>query len=101
MVLSQCTNLAIGDAGGSRPTNETANRRFPADTCYEGVAMIRNGGFAAFRRNEHGQDLVEYSLLLGFLALTTIAIITSVANAAHNVWNTTTTDLNSASGAVS
>ena len=39
-----------------------------------------------FWKEEEGQDLIEYSLLLGFVALFSVAIYTSVTGNISNIW---------------
>ena len=50
-----------------------------------------------FVRNEEGQDLVEYALLLVFLALAAIAILPFLGNAVNNVFNQAGSTLTSGS----
>jgi Flp pilus assembly pilin Flp len=38
-------------------------------------------------RNEEGQDLVEYALLLVFLALAAIAVLPTLSSAVNNVFS--------------
>ena len=51
-----------------------------------------------FLKDETGQDLVEYSLLLVFLALAAIGILPIVGAAVNNVFNRTASTLVSGSG---
>ena len=55
----------------------------------------------AFWQEEDGQDLVEYSLLLAFIALAAVAILTGVKNNIGTLWqdisNALTQAVNSAS----
>ena len=37
-------------------------------------------------RADHGQDLIEYALLTGFISLVSVAIITSVGTGVNNVY---------------
>lgn len=39
-----------------------------------------------FWREEDGQDLVEYSLLLAFIALAAVALLTSVKTQIQTLW---------------
>ncbi len=45
---------------------------------------------------EDGQDLVEYSLLLAFIALGAIAVLTTVKNSINTLWTTVNTKLTTA-----
>ena len=40
-----------------------------------------------FSRDEEGQDLVEYALLLVFLALAAIAVLPTLGSAVNNVFS--------------
>jgi Flp pilus assembly pilin Flp len=49
-----------------------------------------------FWSEEDAQDLVEYSLLLGFIALAAVAILNGLSGTVKSVWGTLNTDLSSA-----
>jgi Flp pilus assembly pilin Flp len=49
-----------------------------------------------FWRHEDGQDLVEYSLLLAFIALAAISILSSVSGSVSSLWTSINTKLTSA-----
>jgi Flp pilus assembly pilin Flp len=53
----------------------------------------------AFWQEEDGQDLVEYSLLLAFIALGAIAILTTVKASITTLWTTVNTSLGTANKA--
>lgn len=53
----------------------------------------------AFWQEEDGQDLVEYSLLLAFIALAAIAVLTSVKTNINQLWTQVNTRLTTAKGA--
>jgi Flp pilus assembly pilin Flp len=55
-----------------------------------------NPHVTAFWCDEDGQDLVEYSLLLAFLALAAIAILSSVSGSVNALWATISSSLTSA-----
>jgi Flp pilus assembly pilin Flp len=40
-----------------------------------------------FFRSETGQDLIEYTLLLGFLVFATIAVLVSTGQVSKNIWS--------------
>ena len=50
----------------------------------------------AFWQEEDGQDLVEYSLLLAFIALAAVALLTSAGGAVKNIWTNINTNLTTA-----
>lgn len=47
-------------------------------------------------REEDGQDLVEYSLLLAFIALGAVAILSSTSKSLNSLWSTISSTLASA-----
>ena len=49
-----------------------------------------------FYRDENGQDLVEYSLLLAFVCLASAALFISVGKTVASIWGTTSTSLSQA-----
>jgi Flp pilus assembly pilin Flp len=50
----------------------------------------------SFWQDDAGQDLVEYSLLLGFLALGSLAFLSSAGTSVKSIWSTIQTNLASA-----
>ncbi len=50
----------------------------------------------AFWQEEDGQDLVEYSLLLAFIALAAIALLSAAGGSVKNIWTTVNSQLTSA-----
>ncbi len=52
-------------------------------------------------RDEEAQDLVEYSLLLAFIALAAIALLSGVRVTIKGLWSTINSTLASASGTAS
>ena len=57
--------------------------------------------FLRFVREEEGQDLVEYTLLLAFVCLASAALFISAGNSMATIWTSTNTVLNSAAGIAS
>ena len=55
----------------------------------------------AFWQEEDGQDLVEYSLLLAFIALAAVAILNSVKGSISTLWGDISNALTSATTAAS
>ncbi len=54
-----------------------------------------------FWQEQDGQDMVEYSLLLGFIALGAIALISTAGGNISKIWNNISTQLASAATASS
>ena len=56
---------------------------------------------ATFLRNEQGQDLIEYTLLLAFVALASAALFIGAGGSVAGIWSTTNTQLTAANTAAS
>jgi Flp pilus assembly pilin Flp len=54
-----------------------------------------------FWQDENGQDLIEYSLLITFIAIACLALIASGRPATNAIWGTANTDLVAADTAAS
>ena len=52
-------------------------------------------------REEEGQDLIEYTLLLAFVALVGAALFIGVGQEASSIWSIANTQLNSAAKSAS
>ncbi len=52
-----------------------------------------------FFRDEQGQDLVEYTLLLAFVALASAAIFTTAGQSVKTIWTTASQQLTNAAAA--
>ena len=50
----------------------------------------------AFWQEEDGQDLVEYSLLLAFIALAAVTVLTSTSTSLNKLWDATSDQLSNA-----
>jgi Flp pilus assembly pilin Flp len=57
---------------------------------------MMNLRFAAFGRDEEGQDLIEYSLLMSFIALSAMAILVAAGGSVKTLWSGINTQLTSA-----
>jgi len=51
----------------------------------------------SFWKDDHGQDLIEYTLLLAFVALCSVALFAGVGGSIQNIWTTTNSQLSEAS----
>ena len=49
--------------------------------------------FATFVKDEQGQDLIEYTLLLAFVALASAALFTSAGNSVSTIWTAASSQL--------
>jgi Flp pilus assembly pilin Flp len=52
------------------------------------MTLLRN-----FWQDEQGQDLIEYTLLLGFVALASAALFISAGGSIKGLWSTTSSQL--------
>jgi len=52
--------------------------------------------FATFVKDEQGQDLIEYTLLLAFVALASAALFTSAGTSVSKIWAAASTNLSNA-----
>jgi len=52
-----------------------------------------------FLKDEKGQDLVEYSLLLGFVALASAGLLISAGTSINSIWTAASTRLGAAATA--
>ena len=57
--------------------------------------------FVNFLRDEQGQDLIEYTLLLAFVALASAALFIGAGTSVKGIWTTTNTQLVNANSAAS
>ena len=46
-----------------------------------------------FTTDEQGQDLIEYTLLMAFIALASAAIFTSAGTSVNSIWKSASTQL--------
>ena len=49
-----------------------------------------------FVRDESGQDLIEYTLLLAFIALASASLFLSAGNSVNSIWQAGSTQLSNA-----
>ena len=52
----------------------------------------------SFWKDEQGQDLIEYSLLMAFVALASAALFIGAGNSIKGIWSTTNSQLAVANG---
>jgi Flp pilus assembly pilin Flp len=52
-----------------------------------------------FWQDESGQDLIEYTLLLAFVALASASLFLSAGNSVQGIWSTTSSQLVAANAA--
>jgi Flp pilus assembly pilin Flp len=60
------------------------------------MKILRN-----FGREEHGQDLVEYTLLLAFVCLASAALFINAGGSINGIWTVANTSLSAASTSAS
>ena len=54
-----------------------------------------------FLKDEQGQDLIEYTLLMAFIALASAAIFVSAGQSISGIWGTASNQLSNASSSAS
>ena len=54
-----------------------------------------------FLREEEGQDLIEYTLMLGFVALASAALFIGAGKSASTIWNIANATMSNAASAAS
>ena len=54
-----------------------------------------------FLRDEEGQDLIEYTLLMAFIALASAAIFVSAGSSVSGIWGVASNQLSNAAGQAS
>lgn len=54
-----------------------------------------------FLQNESGQDLIEYTLLIGFVAMASAAIFIAAGGSISGIWTTSNSQLAAANTAAS
>lgn len=54
-----------------------------------------------FLKDEQGQDMIEYTLLVAFVALASAALYIGAGNQIKGIWNAANTQLTSANAAAS
>jgi Flp pilus assembly pilin Flp len=57
--------------------------------------------FTTFMQDEQGQDLIEYTLLLAFVALASAALFTSAGSSVNKIWGAASTNLANAASQAS
>jgi Flp pilus assembly pilin Flp len=80
--------------------------RKPAEAIYvrssfSTIAAVLVGDLAELWENESGQDMVEYSLLLAFIALAAVGLLSGIKSSVKGIWSTISSTLTSASTAAS
>jgi len=51
-----------------------------------------------FWADEQGQDLIEYTLMLAFVALASAALFSTAGGSINQIWSTTNSQLSTAAG---
>jgi len=61
--------------------------------------LLMRNLLVGFLREENGQDLIEYTLLMAFIALASAAIFTSAGNSIQGIWSSSSGQLSAANAA--
>jgi len=62
---------------------------------------LRNPSISALWRDENGQDLIEYTLLMAFVALVSASLFASSGSSVSKIWSSSSTTLSKAVTAAS
>jgi Flp pilus assembly pilin Flp len=57
--------------------------------------------FSGIWRNEEGQDLIEYTLLMAFVALSSAGLFTTTGSSVSKIWSASNSTLSAAAKAAS
>jgi len=57
--------------------------------------------FMRFVKDEQGQDLIEYTLLMAFIALASAAVFTNAGKSISGIWGAASTELSTANSSAS
>jgi Flp pilus assembly pilin Flp len=57
--------------------------------------------FFRFLKDEHGQDLIEYTLLLAFVALASAALFIGAGSSVSGIWSVANSQLSTANASAS
>jgi Flp pilus assembly pilin Flp len=57
---------------------------------------MNNSMLKAFWNEDDGQDMVEYSLLLAFIALAAVGLLSTIKASINTIWNSINTTLTTA-----
>ena len=60
------------------------------------LGVVTYNNIAAFWKDDTGQDLIEYTLLMAFVALASAALFKGAGGAIQGIWKTTNSQLTSA-----
>jgi Flp pilus assembly pilin Flp len=82
---------APSDQSGGKLLSVT--RKFRANQFQEKETKYMKNFVENFLQNEQGQDLIEYTLLLAFVALASAAIFIGAGSSIMGIWNTTNASL--------
>lgn len=63
--------------------------------------MTTRSQVRTFLRDEQGQDMVEYSLLLAFIALAAVGLLSGIKTQISGLWSTISSTLSSTNTAAS
>jgi len=78
-------------------------RKVPESRCFfdvvEARGWIMKRLIAQFVRDEQGQDLIEYALLAGFIALAVVTVVTNIGTSLNTLYTNVNTNVDNASKA--
>jgi Flp pilus assembly pilin Flp len=83
---------ALGLVIGGAPTGHPVTRVWQKEP--KGMKTF----FGSLWRDEQGQDLIEYTLMLAFVALASAALFSTAGTSINQIWSKTNSQLSTAAG---
>jgi Flp pilus assembly pilin Flp len=87
-------DLEVSRKQGNKTLPKDRHRYLVSKTSKKGELMF-NSFMKSFWQEEDGQDLVEYSLLMAFIALAAVGVLGTVKNSISTIWTSVNTQLSS------
>jgi len=85
--------LGHSSRGQVKERGRISNTRYCASEDAPEKNMKFINGLQAFVRNEEGQDLLEYALLVALIAIVAVAAVTAAGSSVKAVFNQIATDI--------
>jgi Flp pilus assembly pilin Flp len=96
-LFSRSGNRRFGEPGGCGARRDPGQTRCPsASPAEKNREKLMKSFWKNFGREESGQDLIEYTLLMAFVALASASLFMSAGNNINSIWQTSSNTLSNA-----